>query len=123
MLRGFGVILRALISGRIAIGSGTCALCLDRKMFQSLENWTSYLECLVEAYFGLDAKIENLSEHEMMLLKHFEELRLAGFKFKTETKFYPLESIIVAFLLSSIPYILFRGPISRIVRLFVNKKK
>ena len=45
------------------------------------------------------------------------------FKFKTESKFYPLESIIVAFLLSVIPYVLFRGPISRMVRLFVNKKK
>ena len=41
---------------------------------------------------------------------------------KTETSFYPLESLLVAFLLSFIPYILVRGPLSRIVRMFVRKK-
>jgi hypothetical protein len=45
------------------------------------------------------------------------------FKFKTETNFYPLESIVVAFLLSFIPYVLFRGPVSRLVRLLTGKKK
>ena len=45
------------------------------------------------------------------------------FKFKTESNFYPLESIIVAFLLSFIPYILFRGPVSRLVSYFANKEK
>lgn len=45
------------------------------------------------------------------------------FKFKTESNFYPLESIIVAFLLSFIPYILFRGPVSRLVSYFAGRKK
>jgi hypothetical protein len=40
---------------------------------------------------------------------------------KSETRFYPLESLLVAFLLSFIPYVLVRGPLSRIVRLFVKK--
>ena len=44
------------------------------------------------------------------------------FGLKTETSFYPLESILVAFLLSFIPYVLFRGPVNRLVRMFVNKK-
>ncbi|HEX6180302.1 MAG TPA: hypothetical protein VFZ47_03605 [Chitinophagaceae bacterium] len=41
---------------------------------------------------------------------------------KTESSFYPLESLLVAFLLSFIPYVLVRGPLSRIVRLIVKKK-
>ena len=41
---------------------------------------------------------------------------------KTETSFYPLESLLVAFLLSFIPYVLVRGPLSRIIKLFVKKK-
>jgi len=45
------------------------------------------------------------------------------FGLKTETRFYPLESIIVAFLLSLIPYIFFRGPVSRLVRWFSKKKR
>jgi predicted PurR-regulated permease PerM len=44
------------------------------------------------------------------------------FGMKTESSFYPLESIIVAFLLSFIPYIFFRGPVSRVVRYFAAKK-
>jgi hypothetical protein len=45
------------------------------------------------------------------------------FKVKTESHFYPLESLIVAFLLAIIPYILFRGPLNRIMRMFVKKEK
>ena len=45
------------------------------------------------------------------------------FGLKTESRFYPLESIIVAFLLSLIPYIFFRGPVSRLVRWFSKEKQ
>lgn len=41
---------------------------------------------------------------------------------KKQSMFYPLESLIVAFLLSFIPYILFRGPVNRLVRLFKKRK-
>jgi hypothetical protein len=44
------------------------------------------------------------------------------FGLKTETRFYPLESILVAFLLSFVPYILLRGPVSRLVRYFAGNK-
>ena len=44
------------------------------------------------------------------------------FGVKTKAAFYPLESLVVAFLLSVVPYILFRGPVSRLMRLFVKKK-
>lgn len=40
------------------------------------------------------------------------------YKFKTESHFYPLESLIVAFSLAILPYLLLRGPVNRIVRLF-----
>lgn len=40
------------------------------------------------------------------------------FKMNVQDAFYPLESLIVAFLLAIVPYILFRGPVNRIVRLF-----
>jgi hypothetical protein len=42
---------------------------------------------------------------------------------KTEERFYPLESVIVAFLLAIVPYIIFRGPVNRIVTLIMGKKK
>ncbi len=42
---------------------------------------------------------------------------------KTEAMFYPLESIIVAFALAIVPYIVLRGPVSRIVKIFVKKKE
>jgi len=45
------------------------------------------------------------------------------YRAKTENRFYPLESLIIAFALSVIPYILFRGPVSRLVRMFVRKNK
>jgi hypothetical protein len=44
------------------------------------------------------------------------------FVLKTKSSFYPLESIIVALLLSFIPYVLLRGPVNRLARLFINKK-
>ncbi|HEX5025398.1 MAG TPA: hypothetical protein VFV68_09000 [Agriterribacter sp.] len=42
---------------------------------------------------------------------------------KTEAMFYPLESVIVAFALAIVPYIILRGPVSRIVRIFIKKKE
>jgi len=42
---------------------------------------------------------------------------------KKQASFYPLESIIVGFLLSFIPYILIRGPLSRVIKLFMRKNK
>ena len=44
------------------------------------------------------------------------------FGLKTEEKFYVLESIIVAFALAIIPYLLFRGPVNRLVRMFMKKR-
>src|SRR5262245_29801185 len=38
------------------------------------------------------------------------------FGLKTGKDFYPLESLLVAFILAILPYILFRGPLSRIFR-------
>lgn len=40
------------------------------------------------------------------------------FGLKKQSDFYPFESLIVAFLLSAIPYILFRGPVNRLIRMF-----
>jgi len=40
---------------------------------------------------------------------------------KTETAFYPLESVIVAAVLAIVPYFIFRGPINRVVRLIRKK--
>lgn len=45
------------------------------------------------------------------------------YKLKTEEHFYPLESVIVAFLLALVPYIILRGPVNRIVSLFVKKDR
>jgi hypothetical protein len=39
------------------------------------------------------------------------------FKLKTEPFFYPLESVIVAACLAIIPYLLLRGPVSRLIHL------
>lgn len=44
------------------------------------------------------------------------------FSKKTEEKFYPLESLLVAFALALVPYLLFRGPVNRLVRMFVKPK-
>ena len=44
------------------------------------------------------------------------------FKLKTETQFYPLESVIVAICLALLPYMLFRGPVNRVMRIFVKKE-
>jgi hypothetical protein len=35
--------------------------------------------------------------------------------------FYPLESLLVAILLAIIPYVIFRGPLNRIMRIFIKK--
>src|SRR3954470_9384465 len=40
---------------------------------------------------------------------------------KTQERFYPLESVLVAFLLAIVPYIILRGPVNRIVRTFIKK--
>ena len=42
---------------------------------------------------------------------------------KKKDMFYPLESILVAFGLAIIPYIIFRGPANRIARMFIKKSK
>ena len=44
------------------------------------------------------------------------------FKLKTEPYFYPLESVIVAACLAIIPYLLLRGPVSRLMRFFIKPK-
>jgi hypothetical protein len=44
------------------------------------------------------------------------------YKTKSEERFYPLESILVAIALAIAPYLLFRGPISRILSLFKRTK-
>ncbi|HVY73235.1 MAG TPA: hypothetical protein VG890_00305 [Puia sp.] len=44
---------------------------------------------------------------------------LVIFKHKTEERFYPLESIVVALALAIIPYMLIRGPVNRIIRYFI----
>lgn len=45
------------------------------------------------------------------------------YKLKTAERFYPLETIVIAFALAILPYIILRGPINRIVRIFVRKNK
>lgn len=45
------------------------------------------------------------------------------FRDKTEDDFYPFESLLVAFLLAIIPYLLLRGPVNRLVRRFLKKKE
>ncbi|HEY4325077.1 MAG TPA: hypothetical protein VGN20_13860 [Mucilaginibacter sp.] len=45
------------------------------------------------------------------------------YKFETQTRFYPLESIVVAFVLAIVPYVLFRGPVNRFLRLFIKRNK
>jgi hypothetical protein len=66
--------------------------------------------------------------------KHFGKIFMMGlamdlvyqvfviYKLGTEENFYPLESIIVAFLLAIVPYVLIRGPLSRLITLYVSKK-
>jgi hypothetical protein len=44
------------------------------------------------------------------------------FKLKSEERFYPLESVIVAIGLAIVPYLLFRGPVSRISSLLKRPK-
>jgi len=44
------------------------------------------------------------------------------FGLKTQQEFYPLESLLVAFLLAIVPYLLFRGPVNRLISLFTRKK-
>jgi hypothetical protein len=45
------------------------------------------------------------------------------YKLETQTRFYPLESIVVAFALAIIPYAIFRGPVNRFLRLFIKENK
>lgn len=47
---------------------------------------------------------------------------LVIFSAKKQTQFYPLESVIVAIALAVVPYLLFRGPVSRIIVLLSKKK-
>ncbi|GAO43980.1 hypothetical protein [Flavihumibacter petaseus] len=43
------------------------------------------------------------------------------FKQKTQASFYPLESLLVAFLLAIVPYLLLRGPVNRLIRYFTGR--
>lgn len=43
------------------------------------------------------------------------------FSKKTQQQFYPLESLLVAFLLAVLPYLLLRGPVNRLIGLFIKK--
>lgn len=47
---------------------------------------------------------------------------IALFKIESQTYFYPLESVIVAFALAIVPYFLLRGPISRVVALIYKRQ-
>jgi hypothetical protein len=47
---------------------------------------------------------------------------IALFKTESQTYFYPLESVIVAIVLAIVPYLLLRGPISRLVALIYKQK-
>jgi len=44
------------------------------------------------------------------------------YKIKSKAYFYPLESILVAVCLAIIPYLLFRGPVSRVMKLIKRNK-
>jgi hypothetical protein len=44
------------------------------------------------------------------------------YKLKSQARFYPLESILVAMTLAIVPYLLFRGPVSRLVTLIKGRK-
>lgn len=45
------------------------------------------------------------------------------FKVKSEERFYPLESVIVAIILAIIPYLLFRGPMNRLLNLIKHRNQ
>ena len=45
------------------------------------------------------------------------------FSKETKERFYPLESILVAFGLAIVPYLILRGPLNRIFSLFIPRKK
>jgi len=45
------------------------------------------------------------------------------YKYNSEERFYPLESVTIAVVLAIVPYILIRGPINRLIRLFIGKKE
>jgi hypothetical protein len=42
---------------------------------------------------------------------------------KQKERFYPLESLVVAILLAIVPYVIFRGPLTRLLRIFISKAK
>lgn len=48
---------------------------------------------------------------------------LVIFRLRTETAFYPLESLLVAFMLAMLPYLLLRGPVNRLVSWFRNRRR
>jgi hypothetical protein len=67
-------------------------------------------------------------EHRTELLKngwkHFGKIFILAivldlvYQFKVHDRIYPLETLTVALLLAVVPYVLLRGPVNRIVRLF-----
>jgi len=44
------------------------------------------------------------------------------YKVKSEVRFYPLESVLVAMTLAILPYLLLRGPVSRLLTLIKGRK-
>ena len=44
------------------------------------------------------------------------------YQLKVFHRIYPVEMLITAFILAIVPYILLRGPVNRIARLFITKK-
>ena len=44
------------------------------------------------------------------------------YKVKSEARFYPLESVLVAMTLAILPYLLLRGPVSRLLTLIKGRK-
>ena len=44
------------------------------------------------------------------------------YQVKVFHRFYPIETLVVAFILAFVPYILLRGPVTRLIRLFMKKK-
>lgn len=50
----------------------------------SLANWASYLDCLLQGYFGIDETDLRLNDDELLLLNQFDEFRKYSTNFKSE---------------------------------------
>ena len=47
---------------------------------------------------------------------------ILSFQPHVKDQFYPFESLLVAFVLAILPYMILRGPINRLISLFIKKK-